>query len=124
VHRVRRARSEGPEHLKTFVNTVLGEPWKDRGDAPEWQRLYARRETYAIGSCPAGVLFLTAGVDVQKDRLVYEVVGWGRDKAVLVDRRGVLPGDTSDLTRRARGRARGAARATFPHEAAPICRSR
>jgi phage terminase large subunit GpA-like protein len=28
---------------------------------------------------PAGVLVLTAGVDVQKDRLECEIVGWGRD---------------------------------------------
>ena len=92
------AQSEGPEHLKTFVNTVLGEPWQDRGEAPEWQHLYARREPYAIGSCPSGVLFLTAGVDVQKDRLVYEIVGWGRDKRSWSIEAGLLHGETSDAS--------------------------
>ena len=86
------------DELKTFVNTVLGETWKDKGDAPEWQRLHERRETYAIGSCPLGALFLTAGVDVQKDRLVYEVVGWGRGKESWSIDAGVIPGDTSDLS--------------------------
>jgi phage terminase large subunit GpA-like protein len=92
------ANAAGPDQLKTFVNTALGETWQERGDAPEWKRLYERRATYAIGTCPPGVLFLTAGVDVQKDRLVYEVVGWGRDKQSWSIDAGVLPGDTSDLS--------------------------
>lgn len=89
---------QGPEHLKTFVNTGLGETWKERGEAPDWQRLYERREIYTIGTCPMGVRLLTAGVDVQKDRLVYEVVGWGRDKRSWSIDAGILPGDTSDAT--------------------------
>lgn len=87
----------GPEKLKTYVNTVLGETWTERGEAPEWERLYARRERYPMATCPPGVLFLTAGVDVQKDRLVYEVVGWGRQKCSWSIDAGVIPGDTSDL---------------------------
>jgi phage terminase large subunit GpA-like protein len=68
------------EELKTFVNNVLGETWQERGEAPEWERLYQRREPYTIGTVPAGVQWLTCGVDVQKDRLVPEVVGWGSNK--------------------------------------------
>lgn len=63
--------------LKTFVNTVLGQCWKERGDAPEWERLYERRENYQLNLVPAGALILTAGVDVQGDRLELEIVGWG-----------------------------------------------
>ena len=63
--------------LKVWVNTTLGEPWVDRGEAPDWQRLYERREHYKIGIVPRGGLVLTAGVDVQKDRLELEVVAWG-----------------------------------------------
>jgi phage terminase large subunit GpA-like protein len=69
-----------PELLQVFINTVLGETWALQGDAPEWQRLYDRREDYRIGTVPKGGLFLTAGVDVQKDRIEVEVVGWGRGK--------------------------------------------
>ena len=89
------ANGEGPEKLKTFVNTVLGETWQDRGDAPDWLRLYQRRERYPIGEVPEGVVFLTAGIDVQKDRLVYEVVGWGAGKRSWSIDSGILPGDTS-----------------------------
>src|SRR5699024_11124803 len=31
-----------PLKLRTFVNTVLGETWKERGTAPRWQRIYDR----------------------------------------------------------------------------------
>ena len=85
-----------PETLKTFVNTVLGETWKERGEAPDWERLYNRRERYQLGTVPAGVLLLTAGVDVQKDRVVYEVVGWGAGKESWSVDAGVIPMDTSN----------------------------
>ena len=69
-----------PAVLQVFINTVLGETWSIQGEAPEWQRLYDRREDYPIGVVPNGGLFLTAGVDVQKDRIELEVVVWGRGK--------------------------------------------
>lgn len=90
------AKHAGREQLKTFINTVLGETWQESGDAPEWERLYQRREQYQIGSVPDGVKFLTAGVDVQKDRWVYEVVGWGDRKESWSIDAGVLMGDTSN----------------------------
>lgn len=84
-----------PAKLKTFVNTRLGEPWEEKGDAPDAERLAERAGPYRIGQCPAGVLFLTAGVDVQQDRLEVEVVGWGAgETSWSIDYR-VLPGDTA-----------------------------
>lgn len=81
--------------LKEFVNTVLGETWEEKGDAPDWELLYRRREPYKIGLVPAGALFLTAGVDVQRDRIEVEVLGWGRHlRSWSVEYR-VFRGDTS-----------------------------
>jgi phage terminase large subunit GpA-like protein len=85
-----------PEVLKTFVNTVLGETWKEMGDAPDWQRVYNQRELYEIGTVPEGVKFLTCGVDVQKDRWVWEVVGWGPGKESWSVDSGVIPGNTAN----------------------------
>jgi phage terminase large subunit GpA-like protein len=84
-----------PEKLRTFVNTALGETWKERGDAPDWDRLHARAEDYPIGTVPPGPIVLTAGVDVQKDRLVYEVVGWSPSKESWSIDAGILWGDTA-----------------------------
>jgi phage terminase large subunit GpA-like protein len=84
-----------PARLQVFVNTVLGETWAQQGEAPDWQRLYDRREDYQIGVVPARGLFLTCGVDVQRDRLEAEIVAWGRGKeSWSIDYR-VLEGDTS-----------------------------
>jgi len=92
------AKREGVEKLRAFVNTTLGETWQERGEAPDWERLFARRERYQIGTVPEGVIVLTAGVDVQKDRLVPEVVGWGANReswSILIDE---IHGDTALLT--------------------------
>ncbi len=66
------------EARRSFRNTVLGETWFEPGDAPDWQRLYDRREDYRIGVVPEGGLLLTAGADVQKDRIEVSVWAWGR----------------------------------------------
>ena len=66
--------------LKVWINTTLGETWVDKGEAPDWQRLFERRETYRIGTVPLGGLVLTAGVDVHRDRLEAEVVAWGQNR--------------------------------------------
>jgi phage terminase large subunit GpA-like protein len=73
-----------PDLMKGFVNTVLGEPYEESSEAPEWQRLYERRDVYAQGVVPMGGLFLTAGVDVQKDRLECESGRLGPQQGKLV----------------------------------------
>lgn len=83
------------EKLREFVNTVLGETWKEKGDAPDWQILYQRREAYKTGTVHDQVVFLTAGVDVQKDRLEVEVVGWSSLKQSWSIEHMVFMGDTA-----------------------------
>ena len=84
--------------LKTFVNTVLAETWKDIGDSPEWQRLYNRREDYKKNVVPTDGLLLFAGADVQKDRIEVEIKAYGRNlESWSIDYR-VYLGDTSDET--------------------------
>lgn len=84
-----------PEFQRGFINTILGETWKDRGDAPDWQRLYDRREQYATGTVDDQVIFITSGVDIQKDRIECEIIGWGRNKQSWSIDYLVLMGDTA-----------------------------
>ncbi|HMT45511.1 MAG TPA: phage terminase large subunit family protein [Novosphingobium sp.] len=64
--------------LQVFKNTKLGETWQLKGEAPEWERLYERREQFPIGQVPGRGLILTAGVDVQRDRIEASIWAWGR----------------------------------------------
>lgn len=65
-----------PETLKTWVNTSLGETWEEEGERLEADDLLARKENWG-NEAPEEVLFVTAGVDVQGDRIEVEVKGWG-----------------------------------------------
>jgi len=65
--------------LKAWTNTTLGLPWEEKGEVPDWGVLFDRREHYKIGTVPAGGYVLTAGVDVQKDRIELEIVAWGKN---------------------------------------------
>jgi phage terminase large subunit GpA-like protein len=72
-----RAKSD-PMLLKTWVNTVLGDVWEDEyASKVGADGLMARMEPWQLMNCPMGVLTLTAGIDVQDNRLEIKVVGWG-----------------------------------------------
>ena len=81
--------------LKVWVNTVLGETWLEKGEAPEWQILFDKREDYQQEIVPSSGLFLTAGADVQKDRIECEVVAWGRNKESWSVGYFIINGDTA-----------------------------
>lgn len=66
----------GPMQL--FVNETLGETWELAGERTDEHALQARAEEYKLCTVPRGVLILTAGVDVQRNRWEITVYGWGR----------------------------------------------
>lgn len=68
-----------PETLKVWINTTLGETWEEEGVQADDGSLMARREEYGP-ELPEGVVLLTAGVDVQDDRIRVKVKGWGEDE--------------------------------------------
>lgn len=91
-----------PQKLKVFYNTILGEPFEDRGDLQDEDIMLSRREDYgtreggAPVELPKGVLVLTCGVDTQGDRLEYEVVGHGRFGETWGIKRGIILGDPNE----------------------------
>lgn len=79
--------------LKAFVNTYLGEVWQERGDSIENLSLISRCEDYTRETLRPKLI--TAGADVQKDRIEVSVVAWGEgEEAWLLDHI-ILPGDTA-----------------------------
>jgi len=76
-----------PETLKVWVNTMLGESWEEEESfSISDEKLAGRIESYE--DVPMGAVLLTAGVDVQDDRLECLVKGWGlKDESWFVDYR-------------------------------------
>ncbi|WEF25891.1 phage terminase large subunit family protein [Paracoccus sp. S3-43] len=96
VARAHEAARGSDEAMRAFRNTILGETWMETGEAPDWQRLADRREPWPAGTVPERGLFLTAGADVQKDRIEVDVWAWGRGlESWLVDHL-VLEGGPGD----------------------------
>jgi phage terminase large subunit GpA-like protein len=88
-----RAKGDAPL-LKTFVNTRLAETWDEQtGTRIDAEGLMERVEKYERGVVPDGVLCLTAGVDVQDNRLAVSIWGYGRDEEAWLIEHTELWGD-------------------------------
>ena len=86
------AKRQGKEMLKVWHNTSLGLSWEEDGDLDIKDILLKRREFYNC-MVPKDVLVLTCAVDVQDNRLEYEILGWAKDKVSYGIKYGVLYGD-------------------------------
>lgn len=75
---------KSPQTLQTFVNVVLGEAWRDAGEELDGDGLLGRVEAFALDNIPADVLLVTAGLDVQDDRIEITTTGWTKDGDALV----------------------------------------
>jgi len=100
-----RAKRAGPAELQVFVNTALGQVWRATVSAVDENHLMARTEPFAIRwdpeksrwveSIPLEVLYITAGVDVQLDRLEVTFLGWTREDELYVLGHEVVRGETN-----------------------------
>lgn len=93
------AAGKNAEKLQVVVNTAFAEPWEQVGEQVDADALTLRREPYS--GVPDGPVVLTMGVDIQKDRIEFEVVGWTRDlESWSIDYQ-ILPGltDQDDVWR-------------------------
>lgn len=84
-----------PETLQTFINTLAGETWAVRGEAPPAEIVQNLRRPYAAGEVPDEAIALTCGVDVQKNRFEYAVRAWGRGQTSWLIEEGEIYGDTA-----------------------------
>lgn len=64
--------------MRSFRNNTEGLPYAYRTEVPQAEDLKTRAESYAEFTVPLGGLLITAGVDVQHDRLAVIIRAWGR----------------------------------------------
>lgn len=81
------------ETLKAWTTTLLAEPWKDDEGGLDDSALFNRREPIGLDRIPPEVLYLTAGVDLGRDRIEMTTVGWTEDATACVLSHEVAWGD-------------------------------
>lgn len=88
IARARVEAGDDAEKIEVFTNLVLGESFETSEKVEyDMMQLMERCESYMSVEypfVPEGVLMLTMGVDVQKDRLEYQVCGWGKGEECWV----------------------------------------
>src|ERR1039458_4512686 len=90
------AAKEDPGQLQAFVNTILAEGWSEAGAELDETALQGRAEQIGLENIPREVLVVTAGVDVQDDRLECTIAGWSRDGICFVLGHIVIWGSVED----------------------------
>ena len=84
------------EKMQVFTNTALAEDFIDEAEEFDGSDLSSRREEWDADSIPDGVVLITCGVDVQGDRLEYQIEGWGRKEENWSIEHGVVIGGPDD----------------------------
>lgn len=87
---------DDPAKLKTLDNLTFGLAHEVKGDAPDTQRLMARREDYRDGHIHPRGLLLVAGADVQHSGIWVEAVAYASNAESWTVRHEFLEGDTTD----------------------------
>jgi phage terminase large subunit GpA-like protein len=86
------AAQENTATLRAFINTNLGEPWEERGEAVDPLSILARLEPYPA-DMPRRVR--SVGIDVQKDRIEMLVVEFGQGEECWAIDHVIVAGDTA-----------------------------
>ncbi|MFG1370705.1 terminase gpA endonuclease subunit [Xanthobacter oligotrophicus] len=83
---------------QTFLNDVIGLEFITHGEAPPWEDVKARAEAsgHRLGTIPLGGLVLTMGMDVQGDRIEWQVLAHTRNRSCFVVDVGVIDGFIGD----------------------------
>jgi phage terminase large subunit GpA-like protein len=88
-----RSKNDAPL-LKTFVNTILGETWEEEiGAKLGADGLAERAEFYPASEIPRGASVVTAGVDVQDNRVAVGIYAWGGGEECWLISHGEIYGD-------------------------------
>ncbi|EFC3660128.1 TPA: phage terminase large subunit family protein [Escherichia coli] len=91
-----------PNGVKTFINTTLGETYEEAVAEKLDYELLLEKICHYGAQVPLRVVYLTAGIDSQRDRYEMYVWGWGPgEEAFLVDKSIIMgrPDDEETLRR-------------------------
>jgi len=88
------------EPIKSVVNTEMGSPYRrinlQKQKTPE--DYSSRAEHFDRGVVPEWVYFLTAAIDIQKNRFVVQVQGWGVGReCIIIDRFDIQSSNRTDV---------------------------
>ena len=72
------------DQLQTWTNTLMAEGWREAAEELDEHELASRAESFGLTAIPAEVLIVTAGVDVQRDRLEIVFIGHGREETFIL----------------------------------------
>jgi phage terminase large subunit GpA-like protein len=73
-----------PETLQVFINTILAEGWQAGGEELDETGLLGRVEPLSLQTIPEAVFYITAGCDVQDDRLEISFLGFSKDQIYVL----------------------------------------
>jgi len=82
--------------MVVFYNTKLARTWKRSIQVISYESLLERAEHYPLRLAPDKVLFVTAAVDTQDNRLAVQVMGWWRNLSAWVLDYVEFPGDPAN----------------------------
>lgn len=84
-----------PTKLKTFYQQVLAQPYDGGGEAPDFEKIWLKRDPKPSGGVPFGYWIVTGAADVQGNRLEYGIWAWGPGGASIPVETGIIMGDPS-----------------------------
>ena len=89
-----KAKRGGPAEQQVFVNLILGKPWKTSLNRLSAEALAGRVEPIGLERIPPEIVLITAGADVQDDRIEVCVLGWPLAGAPAVLAHVIIDGNT------------------------------
>ena len=89
---------EDPSELQTFVNTILGQPWREAGAEIDETALQSRAQDFSLKKLNEETLFICTGTDLAVDRLETTICGFGRGGAYVLGHVVIWGSPEDDLT--------------------------
>jgi phage terminase large subunit GpA-like protein len=78
------AKRGGPDQLQAFINTTLGQGWRDAAEELDESELQGRVERFGLDAIPEPVRVIVAGCDTQRDRIEICFLGFSESETYIL----------------------------------------